>query len=49
MRCQSDDLRRVRRREAYDVSTAWLLHHLLQHEAEHRAQIAWLRESADTG
>jgi uncharacterized damage-inducible protein DinB len=38
------DLHRVRRREEYDVSAAWVLHHLLQHEAEHRAQIAALWE-----
>jgi len=32
-------------RERYDVSPAYILHHLLQHEAEHRAHIAWLRDT----
>jgi uncharacterized damage-inducible protein DinB len=31
-----------RRREHYDVSPAWVVHHLLQHEAEHRSEIGWL-------
>jgi hypothetical protein len=35
----------VRVRERYDVSPAWVLHHLLQHEAEHRAHIAWVRDA----
>jgi uncharacterized damage-inducible protein DinB len=26
------------------VTPAWVLHHLLQHEAEHRAQIAAIRD-----
>jgi uncharacterized damage-inducible protein DinB len=42
----TEDLNRVRPREQYDVSAAWVLHHLLQHEAEHRAQIAALRDAA---
>jgi uncharacterized damage-inducible protein DinB len=41
----AEDFHRIRPREAYDVSAAWVLHHLLQHEAEHRAQIAALREA----
>ncbi|MHC4597555.1 MAG: DinB family protein [Planctomycetota bacterium] len=32
----------VKRFEPYDVSPAWVLHHLAQHEAHHRGQIAWL-------
>jgi uncharacterized damage-inducible protein DinB len=28
-----------------DVAPDWALHHLIQHEAEHRAQIAWLRDT----
>jgi uncharacterized damage-inducible protein DinB len=43
----AEDLHRLRRREDYDVSAAWVLHHLLQHEAEHRSQIAALREAAN--
>ena len=37
----------VRQRADYDVSPAWVLHHLLQHEAEHRAHIATLRTDAE--
>jgi hypothetical protein len=37
-----------RTRERYDVSPAWVLHHLLQHEAEHRAHLAWLRDRQAT-
>jgi hypothetical protein len=39
-----EDFHAPRAREHYDVSPAWVLHHLLQHEAEHRAHIAWLRD-----
>jgi uncharacterized damage-inducible protein DinB len=42
----SAELHRVRALEAYDVAPDWVLHHLMQHEAEHRAQIAWLRTTA---
>jgi hypothetical protein len=38
-----------RARERYDVSPAWVLHHLLQHEAEHRAHVAWLRDRQAAG
>jgi uncharacterized damage-inducible protein DinB len=38
------EFRRARSRDGYDVSAAWVLHHLLQHEAEHRAHIAWVRD-----
>jgi len=37
------EFRRVRHLEAYDVTPEWVLHHLLQHEAEHRGQIRILR------
>jgi uncharacterized damage-inducible protein DinB len=37
------ELHRVRELPRYDVSPAWVLHHLLQHEAEHRGAIAALR------
>ncbi len=36
---------RVRTLDAYDVAPDWALHHVIQHEAEHRAHIAWLRDS----
>lgn len=29
----------VRKMPSYDVSPAWVLHHLAQHEAEHRAEV----------
>jgi aminoglycoside 6'-N-acetyltransferase len=41
---EPDDLHRVRALEAYDVAPDWVLHHLLQHEAEHRSHIALLRD-----
>lgn len=39
-----EELRRPRERDSYEVSAAWALHHLLQHEAEHRAHLAWVRD-----
>jgi uncharacterized damage-inducible protein DinB len=46
----SVDFLRLRAGDTYDTSAVWVLHHLLQHEAEHRSQIgalkqAWLRDS----
>jgi uncharacterized damage-inducible protein DinB len=41
-RMTADDLRIVRALPEYDVSPGWVLHHLLQHEAEHRGAIAAL-------
>lgn len=40
-----EDFHTLRVRERYDVSPAWVIHHLLQHEAEHRSYIAWLRDT----
>jgi uncharacterized damage-inducible protein DinB len=37
------EFHRVRHLQAYDVTPQWVVHHLLQHEAEHRGQIAILR------
>ncbi len=37
------DFRRLRRLTRYDVNPEWVLHHLLQHEAEHRGQINMMR------
>jgi uncharacterized damage-inducible protein DinB len=45
----SDDLHRLNERKHYDVSTAWVLHHLMQHEAEHRSQIGSVREALGVG
>jgi uncharacterized damage-inducible protein DinB len=38
-----DDYRRERELQDYDVSPEWVLHHLSQHEAEHRSEICTLR------
>jgi hypothetical protein len=38
-----DEFHAPRAREDYDVSPAWVVHHLLQHESEHRSEIGWLR------
>ena len=42
------EFHRPRARPGYDVTPAWVLHHLLQHEAEHRAQIAAIRHRLPT-
>jgi uncharacterized damage-inducible protein DinB len=42
-----EDFRRVRALPEYDVTPEWVLHHLMQHEAEHRGQIAALRARAE--
>jgi uncharacterized damage-inducible protein DinB len=41
------DFRRVRRREGAGITPDWTLYHLLQHEAEHRGEIAVLRARAE--
>jgi uncharacterized damage-inducible protein DinB len=41
-----EEFRRVRHLAAYDVTPEWVVHHLLQHEAEHRGEIALLRALA---
>jgi hypothetical protein len=40
-----EDFHMPRAGETLDVSPAWVIHHLLQHEAEHRAHIAWVRDA----
>lgn len=40
------DFRRARGLPDYDVTPEWVIHHLAQHEAEHRGQIGTLRELA---
>jgi uncharacterized damage-inducible protein DinB len=42
-----EDFRRVRSLEHYDVTPEWVLHHLMQHEAEHRSQLGSLRIRAE--
>jgi uncharacterized damage-inducible protein DinB len=41
------DFRRARSLPNYDVTPEWVLHHLIQHEAEHRGQINALRARAE--
>ena len=41
------ELHRVRSLPPYDVTPAWAIHHLLQHEAEHRAHVALIRDLLD--
>jgi len=40
-----DEFRRPRRQPDYLVTPEWTLHHLIQHEAEHRGQIMELRNA----
>jgi uncharacterized damage-inducible protein DinB len=41
-----DDFRRPRTMPRYTITPEWTLHHLMQHEAEHRGQIVTLRDFA---
>ncbi len=41
-----EEFRRTRHLPDYDVTPEWVIHHLIQHEAEHRGQIGLLRELA---
>lgn len=41
----NEDFHRLRSLPDYDVAPDWALHHILQHEAEHRSHIAWLRDT----
>jgi uncharacterized damage-inducible protein DinB len=41
------DFRRIRSLPEYDVTPEWVLHHLMQHEAEHRSQIGGLKDRAE--
>jgi uncharacterized damage-inducible protein DinB len=42
-----DDMRRVRHLSDYDVTPEWVMHHLAQHEAEHRGQLMEIRQLAE--
>jgi hypothetical protein len=42
-----EDFRRPRHLPDYDVTPEWVVHHLAQHEAEHRGQIGELRLRAE--
>lgn len=41
------DFRRARALERYDVTPEWVLHHLMQHEAEHRGQLGTILARAE--
>lgn len=42
-----EEFRRHRKLEDYDVTPEWVIHHLMQHEAEHRGQIGEIRLMAE--
>ncbi|MCX6047783.1 MAG: DinB family protein [Chloroflexi bacterium] len=42
-----EDFRRLRKLADYDVTPEWVIHHLCQHEAEHRGQIIEIRRLAE--
>lgn len=41
------DFRRPRHFEAYEVTPEWVVHHLIQHETEHRGQIMTIRTQVE--
>ncbi len=41
------EFRRLRHLPDYDVTPEWVLHHLMQHEAEHRGEMATVRTLAE--
>lgn len=41
------DFRRLRHLEMYSCTPEWVLHHLIQHETEHRGQIMTIRTQAE--
>jgi uncharacterized damage-inducible protein DinB len=45
----AEEFHRLRARYDYDVSAAWVIHHLLQPEAEHRAQIGAIKQAFQHG
>jgi uncharacterized damage-inducible protein DinB len=42
-----DEFQRTRSLELYDVTPEWVVHHLCQHEAEHRGELGLLRSRAE--
>jgi uncharacterized damage-inducible protein DinB len=40
-----EDFHRVRARDDYDVSAAWVVFHLIDHEVEHRVRLSALRDA----
>ncbi len=45
----AEDFHTPRVRERFDISPAWVIHHLLQHESEHRSEIGRLKHQLMTG
>jgi len=45
----NEEFHRIRVRDQFDLAADWTVHHLLQHEAEHRAHIAALRDARARG
>jgi hypothetical protein len=41
----NEDVHRVRSFDDYDAAPDWVLHHILQHQAEHRSHICWPRDT----
>ena len=39
----SEEFHRVRARERFDVTPAWVVNHLIQHESEHRSELGRLK------
>ena len=42
-----DEFRRVRSFKDYQVTPEWVIHHLMQHEAEQRGEITSILEAYD--
>jgi len=41
----NEDYHRIRPLDDFDVAPDWVVHHVIQHEAEHRSHVAWLRDT----
>lgn len=46
-RMTAEDFGRARHLDHYDVTPEWVIHHLIQHEVEHRGEILELRRRAE--
>ncbi|MBX3001003.1 MAG: DinB family protein [Caldilineaceae bacterium] len=44
----AEDFRRVRELPPYDVTPIWVIHHLIQHESEHRGEMGMGRTLAES-
>ncbi|MFQ6088758.1 MAG: DinB family protein [Candidatus Methanofastidiosia archaeon] len=43
----TQEFRHLHSFDDYDVTPEWIIHHLIQHETEHRGQIMELRKCAE--